>query len=144
MQQAIPNDLSEIWGLQIFRGELATNESDIVAPVIHLIEKGTSMIGRMWRGWTTRENGKAYERVFSTKVLPELNSVEGFEGAYLFRRDVNNGIEFVVLTLFKSIKAVRGFAGEDYELAVISSEAKEVLKNFEEHATHYEIVSRPN
>ena len=29
------------------------------------------MIGRVWRGWTTRENGKAYEEVFRTNVLPE-------------------------------------------------------------------------
>jgi heme-degrading monooxygenase HmoA len=101
------------------------------------------MIGRLWRGWTTPENAKAYERVFKTVVLPEVNAVEGSKGAYLLRTDVNDEVEFVVLTVFESMKAVQGFAGENYELAVISPEAKEVLKHFEEHATHYEIVFRP-
>ena len=102
------------------------------------------MIGRIWHGWTTRENAKAYEEVFETKVLPEVNNVEGCRGAYLLRREVKGEIEFVVFTLFESIKAVQGFAGENYELAVISPEAKEVLKHFEERAAHYEVIFRPN
>ena len=101
------------------------------------------MIARMWRGWATRENSKAYEDVFQQIVLPEVNAVEGFKGAYLLRRDTNEETEFVVLTLFNSMKAVHGFAGENYELAVVSPEAKVVLKSFEERATHFEIVLRP-
>ena len=53
------------------------------------------MIGRIWRGWTTRENGKAYEEVFRTNVLPEINAVEGCRGAYLLRKDINDEVEFV-------------------------------------------------
>ena len=101
------------------------------------------MIGRIWHGWTTRENAKAYEEVFEAKVLPEVNKVEGCRGAYLLRREMKDEVEFVVFTLFDSIKAVQGFAGENYKLAVISPEAKEVLKRFEERAAHYEIVVRP-
>jgi heme-degrading monooxygenase HmoA len=101
------------------------------------------MFARMWRGWTTRGNSKAYEDVFRKVVLPEVNAVDGFKGAYLLRRDLNQETEFIVLTLFKSMKAVQEFAGEDYELAVVSPEAKAVLKNFEERATHFEVVIRP-
>lgn len=101
------------------------------------------MIGRIWRGWASRENAKAYEEVFRTRVLPEVSGVEGCKGAYLLRTDVNEEVEFVVLTLFESIKAVQGFAGENYELAVVSPAAKEVLKRFEKRATHYEIIFRP-
>lgn len=101
------------------------------------------MIGRMWRGRTTRANSKAYEDVFENIVLPEVNAVEGFRGAYLLRRDIDEDTEFVVLTLFNSMKAVQGFAGSNYENAVVSAEAKAVLKSFDERATHYELVSRP-
>jgi heme-degrading monooxygenase HmoA len=101
------------------------------------------MFARMWRGWTTRENSKAYEDVFREVVLTEVNAVDGFKGAYLLRRDINEETEFIVLTLFKSMKAVQEFAGEDYELAVVSSEAKAVLMNFEECATHFEVVIGP-
>ena len=102
------------------------------------------MIGRIWRGWTTRENGKAYEEIFRANILPEINGVEGCGGAYLLRTNVNDEVEFVALTLFESIEAVKAFAGENYELGVISPAAREVLKHFEERATHYEIVFRPN
>src|ERR1044072_7763041 len=98
------------------------------------------MIARTWRGWTKPEDGAAYETVFRTIVLPHLDGVEGYKQAFLFRRDVNDEVEFVVLTLFNSIDAVKRFAGEDYESAVISDEAKRVLKRFEERVTHYEIA----
>jgi heme-degrading monooxygenase HmoA len=101
------------------------------------------MIGRMWRGSTTRENSKSYEDVFQRIVLPEVIAIDGFKGAYLLRRDVNEETEFIVLTLFNSMKAVQRFAREDYELAVVSPEAKAVLKKFDEHATHFDIVIRP-
>jgi heme-degrading monooxygenase HmoA len=102
------------------------------------------MIGRIWRGWTTRENGKAYEEVFRTNVLPEINAAEGCRGAYLLRKDINDEVEFVALTLFESLEAVQRFAGENYQLAVISLAASEVLSRFEECATHYEVIIRPN
>ena len=101
------------------------------------------MFARMWRGWTTRENSKAYEDVFRQVVLPEVDAVDGFDGAYLLRRELNEETEFIVLTLFNSMEAVQRFAGKDYELAVVSPEAKAVLKNFEERTTHFEIVIRP-
>ena len=59
---------------------------------------------------------------------------------YLLRRELADEVEFLALTMFESLSAVRDFAGQDYEVAVISPEAKQVLKRFEERATHYEIV----
>ena len=102
------------------------------------------MIARTWRGWTKPEDAAAYERVFKTIVLPHLDSLEGCKQALLFRRDVNDEVEFLVLTLFESIDAVKRFAGEDYESAVISDQAKEILKRFEERVTHYEVVVTKN
>ena len=102
------------------------------------------MIARTWRGWTKPEDAAGYESVFSRIVLPHLDNVEGCEQAFLFRRDVNDEVEFFVLTLFESIDAVKRFAGEYYEAAVISDQAKEVLKRFEERVTHYEIAVTKN
>ena len=98
------------------------------------------MIARVWRGWTERRNANAYEQVFKTIVLPELEAVAGCSGAYLLRRESEDEVEFLVLTLFESLSALRDFAGQDYEFAVISPEAKQVLKRFEERPTHYEMV----
>lgn len=97
------------------------------------------MIARMWRGWTDTKNAAGYEKVFRTIVIPHLQTV-GCKKVSLFRRPANDEVEFAVLTIFESIEAVKAFAGEDYESAVLSDEAKEVLKHFDERVTHYEVA----
>ena len=69
------------------------------------------MIRQLWRGWTTRENADAYETLLETKILPGIHRVKGHAGAYLLRRDIPYGVEFVTLTFFDSLEAVRAFAG---------------------------------
>jgi len=41
--------------------------------------------------------------------------------------------------LFDSLEAVREFAGEDYEAAVVPTKARELLSHFDERSQHYEI-----
>lgn len=101
------------------------------------------MIGRFWRGWTTRENADAYETLLRTKVLPGIHRVDGYRGAYLMRRDVKEGVEFATLTFFESMDAVRAFAGEDYEVAVVPAEARRLLSRFDERSVHYEVAVAP-
>jgi len=57
--------------------------------------------------------------------------------AYLLRRDDVDGAKFVPLTLFDSLDAVRAFAGEQYETAVISDAARAVLRDFDSTAQHF-------
>ena len=46
------------------------------------------------------------------------------------------------MTYFESLDAVRAFAGEDYELAVVPPEARELLTRFEERSRHYEVLAK--
>src|SRR5690242_14693142 len=105
---------------------------------------GEGGIGRMWRGWTSSDQADGYEAVFRDVVLPELRDVAGCRGAYLLRRDDEEGAEFVTLTLFDSLDAVRAFAGEHYQTAVISDEARAVLRDFETTARHFTIIVAPD
>lgn len=98
------------------------------------------MIGRMWRGWTSLENAAAYEGVLRAEVLPEIERLQGCRGAWVLRRAGAERVEYVTLILFDSVDAVRGFAGDDYETAVISPEARAVLADFEETTAHYDVV----
>lgn len=98
------------------------------------------MISRVWHGWTTRENAKAYETLLRNEVLPGIHRVRGFKGAQLLRRDLRDEVEFVTITLFDSLEAVREFAGEDYEVAVILPEAHRLLARFDARSAHYETV----
>ena len=102
------------------------------------------MIARVWRGWTTSEDGDAYEELLRTEVFPALSArIPGFRGGYVLRRSREGEEEFVVMTLFESLEAVRAFAGEDYEVPVIEPEAARLLVRGDERAAHYETVLVP-
>jgi len=89
------------------------------------------MIARHWRGWTAVQNADAYERLLKQKVLPGLKQVEGYRGGYVLRHDGPQEVEFVVLNLFDSLEAVKGFAGPDYTIAVFEPEARSLLSRIE-------------
>jgi len=98
------------------------------------------MISRVWHGWTTRDNANAYETLLRSEVLPGIHRVRGFKGAHVLRRDLRDEVEFVTITLFDSLEAVKQFAGEDYEVAVILPEAHRLLSRFDARSAHYETV----
>ena len=98
------------------------------------------MISRLWHGWTTREKAGAYETLLREEVLPGIHRVRGFKGAHLLRRELNDEVEFVTITLFDSLDAVKEFAGEDYEVAVVLPEARALLSRFDVRSAHYETV----
>lgn len=98
------------------------------------------MISRLWHGWTKRENADAYETLLRNEVLPGIHRVRGFKGAEVLRRSVGNEVEFVTITLFDSLEAVKEFAGEDYEVAVVLPQARKLLSRFDARSAHYETV----
>jgi heme-degrading monooxygenase HmoA len=101
------------------------------------------MIARLWHGWTRRADADAYETLLRTKILPRIHGVSGYQGAYLLRRDDGSEVEFVAMTFFDSMDAVREFAGADHEVAVVSAEARRLLTRFDERAKHYATVLGP-
>jgi len=98
------------------------------------------VIARLWHGWTRREDAEAYEEFLRTAMFPSMHRVAGFRGAELLRRDAGDEVALVTITRFDSVDAVRAFAGEDYELAVVEPEARRLLARFDERSTHYEIA----
>jgi len=102
------------------------------------------MIGRIWHGWTKPENAEKYERLLKEEIFPEIvaKKVAGYRGIQLFRRPLDNEIEFITIMWFDSWDAVKQFAGEDYEQAYVPPKAREVLQSFDERSQHYEIKER--
>jgi heme-degrading monooxygenase HmoA len=98
------------------------------------------MILRQWSGRAAPQNRDAYPRHFRQNVLPELRRLPGFEGAELAARDVGGLVEYQVLTWWESLDAVRSFAGEDPERAVVEPEAVAALLAFDERVRHFTIV----
>jgi len=100
------------------------------------------MIARVWHGWTTRGNAAAYEDLLRSEILPGIarRGIRGLTGEHLLRREDGEEIEFVTILWFDSIDAVREFAGEDYETAVVPEKARRLLARFDARSQHYETV----
>jgi len=103
------------------------------------------MIARVWHGWTTRGNAAAYENLLRSEILPGIarRGIRGLTGEHLLRREDGEEIEFVTILWFESIDAVREFAGEDYETAVVPEKARRLLARFDARSQHYETVIEP-
>lgn len=102
------------------------------------------MIARLWHGWTTPGNADAYETLLRTEVLPGISRIAGARGAYVLRSGLEDEVEFVTITLWDSLDAVREFAGDDYEVAVVPPPARRLLARFDERSRHYETVIEPD
>lgn len=104
------------------------------------------MISRIWHGWTTPENADAYEDLLRREILPGIHRVPGYLGAYLLRREPEGSdgeVEFVTITRFESMEAVRAFAGDEGSPAVVPAAARTLLTRFDAHSAHYETVLEP-
>jgi len=99
------------------------------------------MIGRIWHGWTTPANADAYESLLKTEIFHGIRDrqIAGYRGIHLLRRSLENEVEFVTMMWFDSIEAVRTFAGDDYEAAVVPPKARALLSRFDSRSQHYEV-----
>jgi len=106
-------------------------------------EEGKSMILRLWKARSAVEKASEYIHYATTKVFPALSAIEGHRGAYLLRRTLDGASEFVVLTLWQSMAAVRRFAGDNPEKAVVDPPARAMLTSLDDSVIHFEVVHSP-
>jgi mannose-6-phosphate isomerase-like protein (cupin superfamily) len=99
------------------------------------------MIARRWRAWADgTANANAYAEHFERSVRPRLESTGGFVDATVERVEDDGGrTEIVVVTRWESIDAVRAFAGDDVEAAVVEPDARALLAEVDERVRHVEL-----
>jgi antibiotic biosynthesis monooxygenase (ABM) superfamily enzyme len=99
------------------------------------------VIVRQWHGWTAPADADAYERLLREEIFRGIaaQSIPGYCGIELLRRLSGDTVEFVTQMRFDSLEAVRGFAGDDYEAAVVPPRARELLLRFDTRSAHYEV-----
>jgi heme-degrading monooxygenase HmoA len=95
---------------------------------------------RRWSARTTEAQLPKYLEHFSKNVLPELRRVPGYLGAMESLRRLDNEIEIVVETTWRSLESIRNFAGPDLEAAVVADQAAALLTDFDRRVRHYEIA----
>ena len=98
------------------------------------------MIARIWRGWAPQATADDYQRHYESEVSSHLRGVDGFRGARLLRKDDAQEVMFTSVTFFTSVDAVRCFAGEDYEQAVVEETARQALHRWDERVSHHQVA----
>jgi len=98
------------------------------------------MIARHWRGLARAERAAEYERHLVTETFPSLQRIDGFVEAAILKRTVERGVEFLVVTRWRSLEAIRRFAGDDAEAAVVPDAVQAMMIDFDRRATHFEVV----
>jgi heme-degrading monooxygenase HmoA len=101
------------------------------------------VIGRLFHGWTTVDDALRYEEHLRQETFPGLRDIDGYVDGYVLRRGSDDRVDFTVLTLWESLDAIRAFAGDDYETAVVPDAARRALRGFDERVTHYEVAIGP-
>jgi hypothetical protein len=66
--------------------------------------------------------------------------MDGYGGAMLLERAVPGAVEVMVLTFWRSVDSIRGFAGADVEGAVVAEEAAALLTDFDRRVRHYDVA----
>ena len=102
------------------------------------------MICRMWRGWTSRENAAAYRNYLTDELFPKLKqelAQHGYIGYDVLTQPLHSEVEFVTLVWFESLDGVKSFAGEDYEVPVISEKARGLLSRHDSRCAHLDVAA---
>ncbi|HEY0745321.1 MAG TPA: antibiotic biosynthesis monooxygenase [Steroidobacteraceae bacterium] len=98
------------------------------------------MVIREWRGRASRSNAALYPVHFRDVVVPDLRQVPGFVGAVLSHREMADRVEYLVLTQWVSMDAIKGFAGPMIEQAVVEPGAIHALESYDSTVTHYDVL----
>jgi heme-degrading monooxygenase HmoA len=97
------------------------------------------MIARIWRGVVRSRDADEYAQYIRDTGFAEYGRTDGNRGAWMLRRDEGDETEFITLSMWESRDAIKAFAGEDIEAAVLYPEDEKYLVA-ESTIAHYEVV----
>jgi heme-degrading monooxygenase HmoA len=99
------------------------------------------LIARTWKGATRQGDSDRYISYMQGTGFKEYLETDGNQGVVALRRSVGDRVEFLFLSFWESIEAVRRFAGEDYGRAVFYPEDDTYLIDRDLSVDHYEVVA---
>ena len=97
------------------------------------------MIARVWQGTVRTEDADEYARYISDTGFAEYGRTPGNRGAWMLRRDEGGETVFITLSIWESRDAIKAFAGEDIEAAVLYPEDEKFLIG-DSTIVHYDVA----
>lgn len=100
------------------------------------------MIVRTWSGTVSQAKEELYLDAVKREVLPRFNAVRGYRGSLFLRGEDLTGIEYLVVTFWKSFEALQDLVGGDPTVAYVPKAIRAVLNPFDRRAQLFEIAFR--
>jgi antibiotic biosynthesis monooxygenase (ABM) superfamily enzyme len=97
------------------------------------------VIARVWRGATLAEHGDEYAAYLEETGMRNAREIPGARGTLVLRRERAGYAEFETILLFESMADVRGFAGDELDLAVFFEKDEQYLVERDLEVRHYEV-----
>ncbi len=97
------------------------------------------MISRHWTAVLQPGQEERYLQHLKSETFPRLARIPGFVRATILSRPMEEGLEFRVVTVWESLEAVRAFAGESVEEAVVPAAVRELMVRFDPRVVHYDV-----
>jgi heme-degrading monooxygenase HmoA len=100
------------------------------------------MIARIWRGVVRSDDADTYADYIRDTGFSQYAATPGNRGAWMLRRDEEGRTEFITLSMWESVDAVRAFAGDDIEAAVLYPEDERYLVETDPLVKHFQVVDQ--
>ena len=97
------------------------------------------MIARHWTGIVKKDKANDYIAHLKNETFKTLATINGFIEASILKRDLPEGVEFLIITKWRTFDAIKQFAGENYETAVVPIAAQDMMVRFDTVVKHYEV-----
>ena len=97
-------------------------------------------MARTWRGATRVQDRDAYLSYLHESGFREYRATPGNVGVVGLSRVIDSRAEFLVLSLWESVAAIRRFAGDDIGRAVFYPRDDEFLVDRDLAVNHYDVL----
>jgi heme-degrading monooxygenase HmoA len=98
------------------------------------------MISRQWRGLAWPDQAQNYINHLRSETFPALRAIAGFIDASILSRPATAGVEFLIVTSWRSLEAIVKFAGSDPEAAVVPAHVASMMIDYDQRVRHFEVV----
>jgi heme-degrading monooxygenase HmoA len=96
------------------------------------------MIERHWKGIAKRERANEYIAHLQNETFRQIATISGFISAKILKREVKEGVEFLIITEWKNFDAIKSFAGLKIDKAVVPKLVQDIMIQYDDTVSHYE------
>lgn len=96
---------------------------------------------RVWYGLAHKNTAEKYVSHVKNGIYPLFSEMKGNLGAKVLRRDMEDGVQFMVATRWDSMESIKEFAKDDVEKAVVAEVAQPYFIRYDDRVAHFTVES---